>query len=260
MTVLVFILLLVAVFELYVMVKMSRNLKKRDDAISELKAYKSKLEIKNSKLESDNNDLANDAVKMRAHIDEKNVVIMEVSNQLEKQIEDLKSNNKRLSGDLIHSGNDIKMLKDELAEKNVVVNDLAKANKELADKVSELNKKNSSLLSSSGGYEKSNKNLRENLNTLTEEHNKNVRMYNELKDEYDKVVSELEDLKKTEPEELGYDDPPIEEYVEDSKGNKESDAVCSAPAGVEDCSQKEEPIEVITPVISKKSKNKRLKK
>lgn len=208
---------------------LSQSLQKLARVEEELEMYKIRVgDLDNIRKE---NKEKNDAIiaDLNRQIDQANQVVEESSNRYEKKIENLNENNKRLSTQLINAGSDIRALRIQIEEKDKINNSLVEANNELMKKYASIKKVNSSLVSSAGGYEKSNIQLRESLEEITEKYNANVDMFNSLKEEYDKVVAELEkyegdqeDIPSPEPE---VETPEVEDTPVDEGEKKEDDPV-----------------------------------
>lgn len=170
------------------------NSAKKEQTISELKiqirSYENDLKDKDSLLsahKANEDDLRH---KLKAAED----AMIEIENRFESSSEALKENNKKLSNNLISAGNDINRLNQSIQEKDRVNMDLVEANKALIEKMADLKKQNLSAVSSAGGYEKSNKNLRATVETLTEQYNENVRKYNALAEKYEALEKSHEEL------------------------------------------------------------------
>lgn len=170
---------------------------------------------------------------LNLQLDQANQILEESVNRYEKKIENLNENNKRLSTQLINAGSDIRALRIQIEEKDKINNSLVEANNDLMKKYASIKKVNSSLVSSAGGYEKSNIQLRESLEEITEKYNANVDMFNSLKEEYDKVVAELEkyegdqnneDIPSPEPD-PEVETPKVEDTPVDEGEKKEDDPV-----------------------------------
>lgn len=197
----------------------------------------------------------------------------EVGSQYEKKLGNMEANNRKLSNDLVMAGRDISDLKDLLAEKDKVNNSLIETNRGLLEKIADMKKQNMSLVSSAGGYEKSNKSLREALEKLRNDHNENVRKYNELAEEYEKVIKECKTSSdetqaadKTDKEafdeqpslETPPDPVPMEEEV-DEKRKEEIVAEGDTPKEQEEMpgDLKEEEPKPVVPYKTKKKKGKK---
>lgn len=192
----------------------------------------------------------------------------EVGSQYEKKLGNMEANNRKLSNDLVMAGRDISDLKDLLAEKDKVNNSLIETNRGLLEKIADMKKQNMSLVSSAGGYEKSNKSLREALEKLRNDHNENVRKYNELAEEYERMISDEEEVTdKTDKE--AFDEQPVLETLPDpvlmeeevdEKRKEEIVAEGDMPKEQEEMPydlKKEEPQQVIPYKIKKKKGKKK---